>query len=176
MIETLNDFNIGNNTNMGATENGKLEQKTNGLSGDFEKFVDCSSQNQVNENDIDDKIRRAGDGVVLTVENRMHDAILTAMDKVLMPRVATAVRSSSGSIGHGPTSGVQNPDRRDFTGNTENTPLMSAFSRLDLNIDQDRIGQTRDTENFEDGGSPALKPNYDWRAHAHCTCNQKKSQ
>ena len=43
---------------------------------------------------------------------------------------------------------IQNPDRRDFTGNTENTPFMSASSRLDLNIDQDRIDESRDIENF----------------------------
>ena len=35
-----------------------------------------------------------------------------------------------------PNGVVQNPDRRDFTGNTENTPLMSASSWLGLNIKQ----------------------------------------
>ena len=66
----------------------------------------------------------------------MHDTILTAMDNVVIARVEMAMRSITGSSRHGPNSVVQNSDRGDFTGNTENTPLMSASSRLDLNIDQ----------------------------------------
>ena len=38
----------------------------------------------------------------MTVENRMHDAILTPMDKVVIPRVEMAVRSITGLSGHGP--------------------------------------------------------------------------
>ena len=54
----------------------------------------------------------------MTVENRMRDAILTAMDKVVIPRAEMTVRSITGSSGHGPNSVVQNPARRDFTGNS----------------------------------------------------------
>ena len=79
-------------------------------------------------------------------EIRMQDAILTAMDKISIPRVEIAVRSITGSSGHGPNNVVQKPDWRDFTENTENTPLMSASSRLDLNIDQEGIDETRDVE------------------------------
>ena len=59
-------FFVGNNSNVNATENENLEQQTNGPKDDFERFVGCSSQNQVNENNIDDKIRRALDNIVLT--------------------------------------------------------------------------------------------------------------
>ena len=78
-----------------------------------------------------------------------------------------AVRSITGSSRQGPNSMVQNPDRRDFTGNTENTLLMSASSRLDSNVDQDRDDETRNVEKFEDVDFPALRPNYDRRTHAH---------
>ena len=37
---------------------------------------------------------------------------------------------------------VQNPDHRDFSGNTANTHPMSAFSRVDLHIDRDRNDET----------------------------------
>ena len=97
----------------------------------------------------------------------MHDAFLTAMDKVVIPRVEMAVRLITASSGHGPDSVVQNPDRKDFTGSTENTQLMSAASRLYLNFEQDRIDENRDFENFEDGVFPALKPIYDRKAHVH---------
>ena len=114
-------------------ENEALEQQTNGQHNDLEGFVDNAGQNQVKENNIDDKIRRAVNDAVSTVEKCMHDAILTAMDRVVIPRVEMAVKSISGSSRHGPNSEVQNPDRRDFLGNSGSTPLMSASSRLDLN-------------------------------------------
>ena len=89
------------------------------------------------------------------------------MNDVVIPRVEMAVRSVTGSSGSGPNSIVQNPDRRDFTGNTEKTPLRSASSRLDSNIEQDEIDETRDIDNSEDGDFPATRLNYDRRAHAH---------
>ena len=92
---------------------------------------------------------------------------MTAIDIVVIPRVDMAVRSITGSSGHRPNSTVLNPDRRDFIGNTDNTPLKSASSRLDLNIDQERIDETRDNENFEDGDFLAIRHNYDRQAHAH---------
>ena len=144
-----------------------LEHQTNGLYNDSERIFGNTSQNLVIGNNIDNKIRKLIDNAVMTVENCMQDAILTAMDKMVIPRVEMPVRSITGSSGHGPNCVVQKPDRRDFTGSTENTPLMSASSRLDLNVDQDGIDETRDVENFEDGDFPALKHNYDRRAHTH---------
>ena len=44
----------------------------------------------------------------------MHDANLTAMDKVVIPKVKMAVRPITGSSGHGPENEVQNLDRRVF--------------------------------------------------------------
>ena len=107
------------------------------------------------------------DSAVKTVENCMDDAILTATDNVVIPRVELAVRWITGSSRHGPISTVQNPDENDFIGNTENTPLKSVWSRLDLNIDHYRIDETRDIESFEDGDFPALRLNNYRQAHAH---------
>ena len=78
-----------------------------------------------------------------------------------------AVRSVTGSLGQWPSTAVQNSDRRDFTGNTENTPLMSASSGLNSSIDQDWLDATRTVEIFEDGDFPALRSNYHRRAHGH---------
>ena len=44
---------------------------------------------------------------------------------------------------------------------------MSAYSRVDLNIDQDRNDETRNLENFDDGDFPELKSSYDRQAYAH---------
>ena len=162
MNETSNDFVIGINTNVSAIEKETSEPHVNARYNNAEKNINGerrACQNQVIENNIDDKIRKAVDNAVMTVGNRMHDAILSAMDIIVIPRVEMAVRSITGSSVQGPSSVVQNPDRRDFTGNTENTPLMLASSRLDLNVDQDTDDEIRNVENFEDGDFPALRPN-----------------
>ena len=79
----------------------------------------------------------------------MDDAILTTMDNVVIPRVELAVRSLTESLGRGLSSVVRNPHQRVFSGNTGNTPLMSASSRVDLNLDQDKNDDTRNVENFD---------------------------
>ena len=38
---------------------------------------------------------------------------------------------------------------------------MSASSRIDLHVSQDKNDKTRNVENFQDGNFPALRPNYD---------------
>ena len=165
--ETLNDFIVGKGTNVSAMENETLEQQTNGQHNNVERFVDSAIQNQVIENYFNHRIRRAVNNALLTVENRMHNTILTAMDKMVIPRVEMAVKSITGSSGHGPKSEVQNPDRKDFLGNAGNTPLMSASIWLDLNTNQDGNHETLNEENYEDGDFPALRPNYDRWSQAH---------
>ena len=140
---TLKDFVIGRNTNVGVIGNETLEPQTNGCYNNLEWIVDGENsecQTRVVENLSDNKVGKTVDTAAMTVENRMHDAILTAMDKVKIPGVEMVVRSITGSSGRGPNIAVQNLDRRDFTGNIENTPLMSASSWLDLNNDEDWIG------------------------------------
>ena len=74
------------------------------------------------------------DRVVAVVENWIHDAILTAMDNVVIPRVEMALRSIAASSGRWPNSVFQKLDQTDFSGNKGKTPLRTAFSQTDLNI------------------------------------------
>ena len=69
-----------------------------------------------------------------------------------------AVKSITGSAGHGTSSEVRNPDRRCFLGKIRNTPLMSASSQWDLNNELNRNVETSSDEDFEDANFPALKP------------------
>ena len=111
---------------MNVSDNGKLEQQTNGGPNGFEKVDKSAHQNQVIENNFDDQITKAVSSVVMTVKKSRHDATLTAIDNVLLPRVEMAVKSTTGSTGHGANSEVQNPYRRDLLGLIRKTPLMSA--------------------------------------------------
>ena len=88
--ETMDDSDIDNNTNTSAMKNETLEPQTNSLPNNFGRTTASENsvcQDQVIEKNIDDKIRRAVDSAVMIVENRMLDAILTAVDNVLIPRV-----------------------------------------------------------------------------------------
>ena len=107
------------------------------------------------------KIRKPFDSAVTTVENRFHDVVLTAMDNVVIPRNENTVRSITGLSERGPCSVAQNPDQREFPGNIEDTRLLLACSRIDLNVEQDRNDETRKVENFESSYFPALRPKYD---------------
>ena len=68
---------------------------------DIERNIDSASRNQVIGNSIDNKIGNAVDNAVIAVGNRMQDAILRAMDKLVVTRIEMAVRSITGSSGHG---------------------------------------------------------------------------
>ena len=121
--ETLDDLVIGNGTNVSAMGNETLEPRTDDQHNNFERIVDSGSQNRYIGYSIDDKNRSAVDNAVMGVEYCMHDAILTAMENRVIPRVEMAVRSTTSSSGNGPSNTVHNPDRKDSTGET----VMSLF-------------------------------------------------
>ena len=81
---------------MNTSANETLKPQVNGRHEHFERFVDSASQNQVIGSNTDEKNRDAVDTAVNAVENLMHDAILTAINDVIIPRVAIAVKLITG--------------------------------------------------------------------------------
>ena len=51
-----------------------------------------------------------------------------------IPRLEMSMKSIAWSLGHVPKSVFRNYEERDFSGNVEDIPLMTAPSRTDLNI------------------------------------------
>ena len=147
----MKGFVIVNVVTVNTLGNETLGLQANDRQENFEKVVNSASQNHVIGSNADDRVGDAADSAVTVVEKCMHDAILTAMTYMLTPRVEMAARLIRGSSKNGPNSLVQNLDRRDFTGNTENTPLRSASSRLGLSIEQDELDETHDVDDSEDG-------------------------
>ena len=172
--ETLNDFLIGKNTNAERIENESLELQTIGPvdnSGRFTVGEHSASQAQVFERNIAEycnisKIGKAVDNVVMIFENRVHDAILTAISNVIMPGVERAVRLITELSGRKHNSVLQDRDQRDFSGNSKNAPVFSASSRVDFNIDPNKNDETGNVENFEEGDISGLKTSFDRQAHA----------
>ena len=70
------------------------------------------------------------------------------MDNAVIPRVEMPVKSVAESSKRGPNSVVENTDWKDFSGKTENTPLIWASSPVFLNVDQNRNDETRSSKNF----------------------------
>ena len=83
--ETFNDFVIGNNTNASAMGNETLEPQANGRYNNFDKIV--AGENSAWQNKVIENIRKAVNSAVMTVENRMHDAVFTAVNNIVIPRV-----------------------------------------------------------------------------------------
>ena len=109
----------------------KIKSQTRGLVNIFQismVVANSASQDQVTEYLCADKITREVDNAVVFVGNRVHDVTLTARDNVMKPKIEVTVRSITESSGRGPNSIVHNPDKKNFSRNTENTTLISASS------------------------------------------------
>ena len=116
---------------------------------------------------IVDKVRKEVDGVAAAVPNWIHDTILTPIDSAFIPKVEMAARSISESAGHRPNSVVQNPDQRNFWGNVDDAPFLTAASRKDSIINHFINDETRKNETIKKGNFLALEPKYDRQTHTH---------
>ena len=87
--------------NLKLSESEKMERQTSDQFIDFERVDNIAGQSQVIEKNIDNQITRAVISTVNIAENRMHDAFLTAIDIVVIPKVEMAVKSITGSTGQG---------------------------------------------------------------------------
>ena len=121
--EIFNDLVLVNAITVNSTLGNETLDETNGRHEDFRKVVDSASQHQVKRSNTDDKIRDAVDSAVIVVDNCIDDAILTVWNDMVNLQAGMAVRSITRSSEKGSNSVVQNSDRLDFTGNTENTPF-----------------------------------------------------
>ena len=76
--------------------NETLDPQTSGLVNDFGRSTvgeNCLNQDQVIEKNIADKIKKEVDNAFMAVENRLGDAILIAVDNVVIPGIEMVVRS-----------------------------------------------------------------------------------
>ena len=104
-LKSLNDFVNGNNANAEAAENEAVETETGYFVGNFERLTvgeNNTSHDEVVERKISDRSGKVINSVVKAVEIRVHEAIWTAMDNIVIPRVEMAVRSITGSSERGP--------------------------------------------------------------------------
>ena len=92
--------------------------------------------------------------VVAAFENRVIDAILIVIAK---GTIKMTVPSITLSPRHIPDSVTQNSVQRDFSENTEDTPLTMALSYTDLNAIHCRNDEIRNNQTIEYGIFPVLR-------------------
>ena len=100
------------------------------------------------EENIVSKVRNEVDIVMTLVETRVQDAVLTAIQNLVMPRVELE------------------PDHRDFTGIIEGLQ-MTASSRTNSHTDLNRIDETRGYSIVEAGDWLDNERNTDRQTHTH---------
>ena len=100
------------------------------------------------------KVRSEVDGVMIThkagLDSVVQDTVLTAIEKLVIPRVELAMKSANASSGRTVDSNVLEPDQRDFLGNIEGLQ-MTASSRIISRTDLNKIDETRGEITAEGG-------------------------
>ena len=88
------------------------------------------------------KVRSEVDCVMTTVENRVQDAVLTAIENIVIARVELAMKSANACSGLSVDVNVLAPYQRDFLGNIEDLQL-TASNRINSRTDLIIIDETR---------------------------------
>ena len=118
------------------------------------------------EENIVGKVRSEVDNVLTSVETRDQDAVLTAIENLVIPKLELAMKSANALSERSVDCNVLEPDKRDFLGNIEGL-RMTASSRINSLTDLNRIDETRDNMTVEKGDLLVNEKNIDWQTYAH---------
>ena len=100
-----------------------------------------------------------------TVETKVQDAVLTAIENLVVPRVKLVMQSVNASTGRGVGSVVSHPDQGDFSGNIEGFQ-MTASSIINSHTDLNSIDETRGNITVEGGDLLVNERNLDQQARS----------
>ena len=98
------------------------------------------------------------DNVVTTIQIGVHDAILSPMDTLVIPRVKLAIWSVNSSSTRNPNSIVLDPDQKDSSGKSDGLQKTASI-RYDSNSKLDGIDETLTGKHSE--------RNFDRQTHTH---------
>ena len=118
------------------------------------------------ENNIVNKVRCEVDNLMTSVETRVQDAVLTAMENLVNPRVELAMKSVNASSGRGVSNVVMDPDRKAFSGIIENLQ-RTASSRINSHTDLNRFDETRSNITKEGSDLSVIEKNMHRPTHTY---------
>ena len=174
LLSQLDDFDqdmiIGNAASE-RQENVVVNEGTNDR--DF-TVINSSNNTAVNENVINvkilercfnERIDREMNNIVDTIEDRIQNAILTAIDTVIAPKIGLAIRSINASSGRDATNVSANSERREHVG------INASFENASRNNDTLDVSNVNDEtrDNILDEVSVLSVPekHFDWQPHTH---------
>ena len=174
LLSQLDDFNqdtiIGNDTS-GRQENIVVNEDTNGR--DF--TVGTSNSNiTINESAVNVKmlercfiemIDRGMNNIVNTFEDRIQNAILTAIDNIIAPKIELAIRSKNASSGRDVTSMTTNSEGGEHVG--INASLENASGNNNILQVSNVSDETQHNVPDEVSDLSAPEAHFNRQAHTH---------
>ena len=101
-----------------------------------------------------------------SVETRVQNSTLTAIENLVIPRVELAMKSANAHPEQSVDGNVLEPDQRDFLGNIEGL-RMTAPSRINSHTGLNKIDETRSNITVEEGDLLVNEKNIDRQTYAH---------
>ena len=126
------------------------------------------------ENNIVKKGRSEVDIVMISVETRVQDAVMSAIEKLVISRVKLSMKSVNASSGRGADSIVLDPEWRYFSGNIEGRQLTT-LNRLNSHTDLNRFDETRGNLTVEEGDLSVRERKIDRPTYTHQTDTHAKT-
>ena len=114
---------------------------------------------------FNERIDREMNNIVDTVEDRIQNAILTAFDKIVGPKIELAIRSMNASSGQDATSVSANSERREHVG--INTSFENASGNNNTLCVSNVNDETRHNILDEVSGFSVPETHFDWQAYTH---------
>ena len=102
------------------------------------------------EENIVSEVQSEVENVATTFKPRVQEALLTAMENIVIPRVELAIKPANASSGWQVDGNVLEPDHRDFPGNIEGLQ-MTASSRMNSRTHFNIIDDSRGNITIEEG-------------------------
>ena len=174
LLSQLDDFD--QNLIIGNTTSERRENVVANGGGDDQDFTGGTSNvsSIVNENALNvktlercfnERIDREMSNIVDTVEDRIENAVLTAIDNIVTPKIELAIRSINASSGRDVTSASGNSERREYEG------INASFENASANNRTWGMANTNDEtrHDFHDGVSelPVSEAQFDRQLPTH---------
>ena len=174
LLSQLDDFDqdviIGNTTSErreNVVVNGGVDDQD--FTGGTSNVSSIINENALNvktlERCFNERIDREMSNIVDTVEDRIQNAVLTAIDNIVTPKIELAIRSINASSGRDVTSASGNSERREYEG------IDASFENASANNRTLGMANTNDEtrHDFHDGVSelPVLEAQFDRQLPTH---------
>ena len=174
LLSQLDDFDqdviIGNTTSErreNVVVNGGVDDQD--FTGGTSNVSSIVNENALNvktlERCFNERIDREMSNIVDTVEDRIQNAVLTAIDNIVTPKIELAIRSINASSGRDVTSASGNSERREYE------EINASFENASANNRTLGMANTNDEtrHDFHDGVSelPVLEAQFDRQLPTH---------